>query len=110
MIVLLVCGLASARLVRLIVDDKLPFARLRDAVGTEGLLGQLVHCPWCVSAYPTLVAAVVLDLRGSLPMPPAAWFFMWWVAVAGYFVLEVLAKYATPEPKTPSEIVDWTTD
>lgn len=39
---------------------------------------KLIGCPWCVSAYPSLVMTIVLSQWYSIPVP-----FLWWLAVWG---------------------------
>lgn len=64
---LLLDALAVYRLTRLVTEDHLPFGPLRDRLERErpnGLLTELVSCPWCVSIYS---GALVLGLHALLP-------------------------------------------
>lgn len=89
----LIVGLASARLVRLALDDSI-FDEPRDEIldHTEGKLATLLSCPWCVSAYTTGALVVGVDLIGySVPLPFVVWLAAWQVAVAVYFTVEWIA-------------------
>lgn len=63
-------ALATARLTRLIVEDRVPFGPIRDRLEERGgYLGELVSCPWCSSMW--LAAGVVAVRR-----------YRWWRPVA----------------------------
>lgn len=61
----LIDAAATARLTRLVVEDRVPFGPIRDRLEKRGgYLGELVSCPWCSSAY---CAIFVVFMRRRYP-------------------------------------------
>lgn len=71
----LIAALATARLTRLVTDDRItqaPRLWLLTRIDPEGLAGYLIHCTWCVSIWAGGVVAAVGALAGVWP---------WWWAL-----------------------------
>lgn len=96
--VVLLAGLASARLVRLIREDAI-FNRPRNWVygWAPDKLVEFLRCPWCVSAYTTAAMIWAFDYVGSVPTPFVVWLAAWWVAVVAYFAAAALSKAVAEE-------------
>lgn len=101
MIALLVlCGLATARITRLVRDDTILdrprgwlFERLtRVDHGVRKWLYELLRCPWCISAWLAAGAVAVADWFASVPLPGLFWAATWWVACFGYWIIELVAE------------------
>ncbi len=108
MTVLLICGLAVARLTRLWRDDKfMEGARwwvqglLTDSITTTYRRGDrlrewidsMLGCPWCFSGWLSLFAVILVDsaTSRSVDLPVLAWFAVWYTSNVCYWGLEVLA-------------------
>lgn len=93
-LLLVVMGLATARLTRLATRDDFPPLRiprdwlagptLDDGTTREiggghgpGWLGELVTCHWCASGWLSLVVTIGADLVTSVPIPVIWWFAVW---------------------------------
>lgn len=107
MTVLLICGLAVARLTRLWRDDALaegPRDWVLDRLDTlsadasrrakvKRWLFALLDCPWCFSGWLSVLAVVLVDsaTSRSVDLPVLAWLAVWWIANLGYWLLELVA-------------------
>ncbi len=107
MTVLLICGLAVARLTRLWRDDALaegPRDWVLDHLDTlsadasrrakvKRWLFALLDCPWCFSGWMSLAAVVLVDsaTSRSVDLPVLAWLVTWYIANLGYWLLELVA-------------------
>lgn len=108
MTVLLICGLAVARLTRLWRDDKfMEGARwwvqglLTDSITTTYRRGDrlrewidsMLGCPWCFSGWLSLFAVILVDsaTSRSVDLPVLAWLAVWYTSNVCYWGLEVLA-------------------
>lgn len=97
---ILLLGLAVARVVRLYHDDAIT-APLRDRVlpwmegrgGVWGWVAEMILCPWCGSGWLSILAVVVVNSATSrdIALPFFSILAVWWVANAAYFLLETLA-------------------
>ena len=64
---LILCALATARLTRLVVEDRItlaPRAWLLRRLPEDGMLAYLIVCPWCVSVYVGAGVGAVGGLAG----------------------------------------------
>lgn len=107
MTVLLICGLAVARLTRLWRDDAIaegPRDWVFDHLNTlsadasrrakvKRWLFALLDCPWCFSGWLSVLAVVLVDsaTSRSVDLPVLAWLAVWWIANLGYWLLELVA-------------------
>jgi len=107
MTVLLICGLAVARLTRLWRDDAIaegPRDWVLDRLDTlsadasrrakvKRWLFALLDCPWCFSGWLSVFAVVLVDsaTSRSVDLPVLAWLAVWWIANLGYWLLELVA-------------------
>lgn len=100
-------GLASARLTRLAVEDTI-FDRPREYLaGLNWWLEKLLECPWCASAYTTAALVGGAMVVTSVPLPVAAYFAAWQVAVTAFWVTELAFstyKAQHPPQKPPSTL------
>ncbi len=105
---ILICGLAVARLTRLWRDDKfMEGARwwvqglLTDSITTTYRRGDrlrewidsMLGCPWCFSGWLSLFAVILVDsaTSRSVDLPVLAWLVTWYIANLGYWLLELVA-------------------
>lgn len=107
MTVLLICGLAVARLTRLWRDDAIaegPRDWVFDHLNTlsadasrrakvKRWLFALLDCPWCFSGWLSVLAVVLVDsaTSRSVDLPVLAWLAVWYTSNVCYWGLEVLA-------------------
>lgn len=107
MIVLVICGLAVARLTRLWRDDAIfenerewVMGRLDHAMTEQSrwetvaaFLYDLLECPWCVSGWLSIMTVALVDsaTSRSVPLPFLSWLAVWWIANLGYWLLELVA-------------------
>ena len=105
--IILLVGLAGARVVRLWRDDSITEG-LRDRVDgwltvkdpetsrwapLAGWLTSLLECPWCLSAWITVAFVAFIDsaTSRSVDLPVLAWLASWWVACVAYWLAELIA-------------------
>ena len=101
--VIVVVGLAAARVVRLWRDDAITEG-LRERwtnrlttgerlMGLKEWLLDLSECPWCLSAWVTAAFIIAGDsaTSRSVDLPFLAWLASWWVACVGYWLAELIA-------------------
>lgn len=84
--------LASARVTRLIVTDKItnPFRQsIVKKSGTEGWWTYLVHCPFCMSVWVTAFASVYWVLASGISL---VYLLPGWWAMS-YLVAPILVKF-----------------
>lgn len=98
--ILLLCGLAVARITRLVRDDTI-LDRPRGVVlewlsrqdyGVRKWAYDLLRCPWCISAWLAAGAVAIADWFYSVPLPGISWAAVWWVGCFGYWILELVAE------------------
>ena len=88
--ILLLAVLATARLTRLVTEDKITERPRRYlAKGAPGVLSYFIHCPWCVSIYTGSAVAVSWWLWGG-----AAWHTASMLALAASHITGELASRA----------------
>lgn len=100
------CAAAVTSLVRLVVNEKiLDRPRRWWTRNLPKKLVQMLNCPWCVSFWISLVVVGGLAIFRDVPLP-VLWFLgVWRYSVALYWGIELLAKYAQPDPY-PEETED----
>lgn len=72
LVALLVLGIATYRLTRLVVMDAIsePFRyAVEDRFGPDSSWAYLVNCPWCASPYLAAALIGLTDLATSVPVP-----------------------------------------
>lgn len=88
----LLCTLAAARITRVIYPDKigLPFRRwVVNRNGEDGWLTWLVHCPYCISVWVSVLAAGYWMAMVALP----SWTWLWYppaIFAMAYLVAPIL--------------------
>lgn len=96
LIILLVLGIvATARVTRLVVEDRLTVSWRRAVIrkwGEESLQSYLIHCPWCMSIWIGVVIMMPsLILTGYFP-----WLGIWFMAAlsvpAASYITGLLSK------------------
>jgi len=78
-------GLASARLTRLLVLDALPplavaRMRVRERWGDDSWQAYLAHCPWCVGVYVAAAVTAAATACYGMPAPVLVWLTAAWLA------------------------------
>ena len=77
----------AARLTRVItIDDYPPSMALRiwwDTVTNDGVWAKLVHCPWCMGPWITLIALLSFLVSFLAPWLGIGWWIFWgWLALS----------------------------
>lgn len=124
-LLIVVMGLATYRLTRLVVRDEFPPVRVPREwlAGTEeagyadgrgpGWLGDLVTCHWCASGWLSLGLVAGVDAFTSVPLPVVVWFAVWGIGAlvahleplgAGYRTVSATGRVVTRDetPVMPS--------
>jgi hypothetical protein len=83
----IVTVVGSARLTRVLVyDDYPPAIKLRiwwDTVTHDGPWAKLLHCPWCMGPWITLIAVISFLASFVAPWLGWAWWLFWgWLALS----------------------------
>lgn len=101
--VVLVAGLAAARVVRLWRDDIIAEglrtrmeafgSRPGRLAGLRGWVLTLTECPWCLSAWVSAGFIVAADsaTSRSIDIPFLSWLAAWYVACFAYWLAELVA-------------------
>lgn len=109
MTLLLICGLAVARLTRLWRDDTITetardwvddrLATFTNETGRRARmkrwLSKMLWCPWCFSGWLSAGVVIVVDSATSrgVAVPALAWLAVWWIGNLGYWLLELVADH-----------------
>jgi hypothetical protein len=90
-----IMSVATARLVRLFVDDTIIEKQRCWVLGhVEGKLHEMLVCPWCLSFWLSLPVVLLTWLAvDSMALPLLMFIATWWGACFAYWTTECLARY-----------------